>query len=146
MRVSSSKCSRTARTTDSGISAAPALFRCTRSEHGGVSALSLSISMGAHARPRRGVRHCRKITRHGPRVSRSGFLGAAARARIAPETRAPRGIDEEKGLRSLAFVAIAAACLGLDTVRADEITVAVAANFARPMAALVERFEAETGH
>lgn len=49
-------------------------------------------------------------------------------------------------MRSLAFVAIAAACLGLDTVRADEITVAVAANFARPMAALVERFEAETGH
>jgi len=36
--------------------------------------------------------------------------------------------------------------IGLESAAADEITVAVAANFARPMAALVERFEAETAH
>jgi len=44
------------------------------------------------------------------------------------------------GLAALLFA------FGLEPAAADEIVVAVAANFAKPMAALVERFEAETAH
>ena len=44
------------------------------------------------------------------------------------------------GLAALLFA------IGLEPAAADEIVVAVAANFAKPMAALVERFEAETAH
>lgn len=43
-------------------------------------------------------------------------------------------------------LAVVAAATGLGTAAADQVTVAVAANFVRPMAALVERFEAETAH
>jgi len=46
----------------------------------------------------------------------------------------------------LLAVAALVAAAGHGTAAADEITIAVAANFARPMAALVERFEAETAH
>ena len=44
------------------------------------------------------------------------------------------------GLAALLFA------FGLEPAAADEIVVAVAANFAKPMAALVERVEAETAH
>lgn len=43
-------------------------------------------------------------------------------------------------------IAALAALIITDIARGDEITVAVAANFARPMAVLVQRFETETGH
>jgi len=45
-----------------------------------------------------------------------------------------------------AVVAAAAACLAAGAARADEATVAVAANFAGPLAKIAEGFQAATGH
>lgn len=49
--------------------------------------------------------------------------------------------------RIVRLAVLCAALLGgLGAAHADEITIAVASNFARPMSALVEQFEAETQH
>lgn len=49
-------------------------------------------------------------------------------------------------MRGSFLIVLALASLHLNAARGDEITIAVASNFLRPIAELVERFEAETGH
>src|SRR5690606_7760448 len=84
--------------------------------------------------------------RAGPLRASAGGAGqgrgtAAATCRTA--VRMPGMLLKHRLLSGLAALLFA---IGLEPAAADEIVVAVAANFAKPMAALVERFEAETAH